>query len=229
MLKIRNLLKEYENGENPLIVLNDISLDIDDGEFVVVLGPSGSGKSTLLNAISGLTDVKSGQIEYDGIDITKLSESELTSFRRGYTSFVFQSYYLMPVLSVKQNIKMGANLTHNKNVEDIIDNVGLRGKENRLPSELSGGERQRVSIARAIAKKPKVMFCDEPTGALDEATGRMILKFLIANQKKEGYTMIMVTHNENIAELSNKIIRMNSGKITGVFDNSPKTVDEIRW
>lgn len=229
MLTISNLFKEYENGDNPLVVLNDISLEIGDGEFVVILGPSGSGKSTLLNAMSGLTDVKSGHILYDGIDITNLNQNELTSFRREYTSFVFQSYYLMPVLSVKQNIKMGANLVHNQDFEDVIESVGLKGKENRLPCELSGGERQRVAIARAIAKKPKVMFCDEPTGALDEATGRMILKYITTNQKKEGYTMIMVTHNENIASLANKIIRMNSGKIVDVMVNTPKTVDEIRW
>lgn len=174
MLKIKNLFKEYENGENPLAVLNDISLEIKDGEFIVVLGPSGSGKSTLLNAMSGLTAVKSGTIENDGVDITKLNQSELTLFRRKYTAFVFQSYYLMPVLTVKQNIKMGANLAGNKDYEEIIAHVGLKGKENRLPAELSGGERQRVSLARALAKRPKILFCDEPTGALDEATGRKI-------------------------------------------------------
>ena len=229
MLKIKNLFKEYENGENPLAVLNDISLEIKDGEFIVVLGPSGSGKSTLLNAMSGLTAVKSGTIENDGVDITKLNQSELTLFRRKYTAFVFQSYYLMPVLTVKQNIKMGANLAGNKDYEDIIAHVGLKGKENRLPAELSGGERQRVSLARALAKRPKILFCDEPTGALDEATGRKLLKYLIDNQKREGYTMIMVTHNENIALLADKIIRMNSGKIVGVFPNRPQTVEEIGW
>ncbi|NLZ85345.1 MAG: ABC transporter ATP-binding protein [Acholeplasmataceae bacterium] len=229
MLKIKNLFKEYENGENPLAVLNDISLEIKDGEFIVVLGPSGSGKSTLLNAMSGLTAVKSGTIENDGVDITKLNQSELTLFRRKYTAFVFQSYYLMPVSTVKQNIKMGANLAGNKDYEEIIAHVGLKGKENRLPAELSGGERQRVSLARALAKRPKILFCDEPTGALDEATGRKILKYLIDNQKREGYTMIMVTHNENIALLADKIIRMNSGKIVGVFPNRPQTVEEIGW
>lgn len=229
MQKIKNLFKEYENGENPLAVLNDISLEIKDGEFIVVLGPSGSGKSTLLNAMSGLTAVKSGTIENDGVDITKLNQSELTLFRRKYTAFVFQSYYLMPVLTVKQNIKMGANLAGNKDYEEIIAHVGLKGKENRLPAELSGGERQRVSLARALAKRPKILFCDEPTGALDEATGRKILKYLIDNQKREGYTMIMVTHNENIALLADKIIRMNSGKIVGVFPNRPQTVEEIGW
>ena len=221
--------KEYENGDEPLVVLNNVSLKINDGEFVVVLGPSGSGKSTLLNAISGLTNVKSGSIVYDGKDITKLNDKELTLFRREYTSFVFQSYYLMPTLTVMQNVRMGGNLVNNKNLQEIIEKVGLVGKENKLPSELSGGQRQRVSIARAIAKKPKVMFCDEPTGALDEQTGRMILDYLIKNHKENGYMMVMVTHNENIALLADKIIKMNSGKIVEVIENDPKDIKDIRW
>lgn len=229
MLEIKNVYKEYENGDEPLVVLNNVSLKINDGEFVVVLGPSGSGKSTLLNAISGLTNVKSGSIVYDGKDITKLNDKELTLFRREYTSFVFQSYYLMPTLTVMQNVRMGGNLVNNKNLQEIIEKVGLVGKENKLPSELSGGQRQRVSIARAIAKKLKVMFCDEPTGALDELTGRMILDYLIKNHKENGYMMVMVTHNENIALLADKIIKMNSGKIVEVIENDPKDIKDIRW
>ena len=229
MLEIKNVYKEYENGDEPLVVLNNVSLKINDGEFVVILGPSGSGKSTLLNAISGLTNVKSGSIVYDGKDITKLNDKELTLFRREYTSFVFQSYYLMPTLTVMQNVRMGGNLVNNKNLQEIIEKVGLVGKENKLPSELSGGQRQRVSIARAIAKKPKVMFCDEPTGALDEQTGRMILDYLIKNHKENGYMMVMVTHNENIALLADKIIKMNSGKIVEVIENDPKDIKDIRW
>ena len=229
MLEIKNVYKEYENGDEPLVVLNNVSLKINDGEFVVVLGPSGSGKSTLLNAISGLTNVKSGSIVYDGKDITKLNDKELTLFRREYTSFVFQSYYLMPTLTVMQNVRMGGNLVNNKNLQEIIEKVGLVGKENKLPSELSGGQRQRVSIARAIAKKPKVMFCDEPTGALDETTGRMILDYLIKNHEENGYMMVMVTHNENIALLADKIIKMNSGKIVEVIENDPKDIKDIRW
>lgn len=229
MLEIKNVYKEYENGDEPLVVLNNVSLKINDGEFVVVLGPSGSGKSTLLNAISGLTNVKSGSIVYDGKDITKLNDKELTLFRREYTSFVFQSYYLMPTLTVMQNVRMGGYLVNNKNLQEIIEKVGLVGKENKLPSELSGGQRQRVSIARAIAKKPKVMFCDEPTGALDEQTGRMILDYLIKNHKENGYMMVMVTHNENIALLADKIIKMNSGRIVEVIENDPKDIKDIRW
>lgn len=229
MIKVNDIYKEFENGEEKLAVLNHISLTINDDDFIVILGPSGSGKSTLLNAISGLTCVNSGSILYDEVDICSLNDKQLTKVRKDYTSFVFQAYYLLPTLTVMQNIKMGADLAGNKNLEEIIENVGLKGKENKLPSELSGGERQRVSIARAIAKKPKIMFCDEPTGALDEATGRMVLKYLIECQKKHKYAMVMVTHNENIALLANKIIRMNSGQIVEISENIPKEVNEIRW
>lgn len=229
MIRIKNIYKEYENGESPLVVLNNISLDIKEDDFIVILGPSGSGKSTFLNAMSGLANVDRGEIYYDDVDITKLNDKQLTDLRREYTAFVFQSYYLLPTLSVTQNIKMGGNLVGNKDLSSIIENVGLKGKENKLPVELSGGERQRVSIARAIAKKPKVMFCDEPTGALDETTGRMILEYLIKNQKENKYAMIMVTHNENIALLANKIVKMNSGRISEIINNTPKKVSEIRW
>lgn len=229
MIEIKNIYKEYENGEDKLVVLNNISLKINENDFIVILGPSGSGKSTLLNAISGLTSIDKGSILYDNTDITNLNDKELTNLRKEYTSFVFQAYYLLPSLTVLQNIRLGADLANNKNISDIILNVGLSGKENKLPSELSGGERQRVSIARAIAKNPKIMFCDEPTGALDESTGRMILKYLIKNQKNNNYAMVMVTHNENIALLANKIVRMNSGKIIEIYENNPKEVDEIRW
>lgn len=229
MIQINHVYKEYENGEKPLIVLNDISFTILDTDFVVILGPSGSGKSTLLNCISGLAKVQLGAILYDDVDITLLKDQELTEFRRKTTAFVFQSYFLMPSLTVLGNVKMGANLAPHQKVHEIIERVGLAGKENKLPSELSGGERQRVSIARAIAKQPKVLFCDEPTGALDEATGRNILNYIIENKQALGYAVVMVTHNENIAQLANKIIRMNSGKIIEIKENVPKTVAEIRW
>lgn len=229
MIQIKNVYKEYENGEEPYVALNNVSFSIDKKDFIVILGPSGSGKSTLLNCISGLARPNSGNIEYDGVDITSLDDTMLTKFRRDYTSFVFQSYYLMPSLTVRGNVKMGANLAKNDNIDEVIQMVGLSGKENKLPSQLSGGERQRVSIARAIAKKPKIMFCDEPTGALDEQTGRSILKYIIQNQKENGYAIVMVTHNENIALLANKIIKMNSGSIVEIIENTPKTVDEIRW
>ncbi|MCL1900908.1 MAG: ABC transporter ATP-binding protein [Firmicutes bacterium] len=229
MIEINNLVKTYENGESKLYALNQVSFTIHNKEFVVILGPSGSGKSTLLNAVSGLEKPDSGSIKYDGREICGLKNKELTAFRREKTAFIFQSYYLLPALNAKANIQMGANLANNKDITDIIKAVGLEGKEKNLPRQLSGGEQQRVSIARAIAKKPEVLFCDEPTGALDETTGRLVMKYLVDLQKNMGLTIVMVTHNTNLAQLATKIIKMNSGKIVEITENKPKKVDEIAW
>lgn len=229
MIKIKDLKKSYQNGEVINPVLKGINLTVEDGEFVVILGPSGCGKSTLLNCISGLEKADAGSICYDELDILTLKDKELTEFRRKTTAFVFQNYYLLNSLSVAANIKMGANLSSNKDIQPIIEAIGLKGKENTYPSKLSGGEQQRVSIARALAKNPSVLFCDEPTGALDEETGRTVLKYLISLQKERKFTIIMVTHNQNIAFLAQKIIKMNSGNIAEVIQNQPKTVDEIGW
>lgn len=229
MIKVDKLRKSYQSGEVVNDVLKGIDFIIEDGKFVVILGPSGCGKSTLLNCISGLEKVDSGAICYDEVDIVKLSDKELTDFRRKTTAFIFQNYYLMNALTVSSNIKMGANLSETKDIQPMINAVGLSGKENAYPSQLSGGEMQRVSIARALAKRPKVLFCDEPTGALDEETGRNVLKYLVKLQKDQNFTIIMVTHNQNIAFLAHKIIKMNSGNILSITDNQPKTVDEIGW
>lgn len=230
MITISNLTKTYENGESKLYALNDVSVEIGGNDFAVILGPSGSGKSTLLNTMAGLEKADAGSIKYDGLEICGLSDKELTKFRRDKIAFVFQAYYLLPSLSAEGNIKMGANLAGVKDFGDIIEAVGLKGKEKRLPNQLSGGEQQRVSIARALAKQPAVLFCDEPTGALDEATGRQILKHLVQLQKEKGLCIVMVTHNANIAAIATKVIKMNSGKIVEVTDNSnPADVDGIGW
>lgn len=230
MIKITNLVKTFENGESRLFALNDVSMEIEDNEFAVILGASGSGKSTLLNAVSGLEKPDSGSIKYDDMEICGLSDKELTKFRRETTAFIFQAYYLLPSLNVEANIKMGASLARIKDFKEIIEALGLKDKEKKLPHQLSGGEQQRVSIARALAKNPKVLFCDEPTGALDEATGRLILKYLIKLQKEKGICIVMVTHNSNIAQIATKIIKMNSGKIIEVKKNlKPADVDSIGW
>lgn len=230
MLKVKDLVKTYNNGEQRLYALNKISFEINKGDFVVILGPSGSGKSTLLNALSGLDPVDSGSICYDETDIVQLNSKSLTEFRREKTAFIFQAYYLLPTLTAEANIRMGANLAKIKDVDDIIEAVGLKGKENRLPHELSGGEQQRVSIARAIAKCPDILFCDEPTGALDEETGRQIMRYLTKLHKEKKLTVVMVTHNSNFSALSTKVVKMNSGKIIDVLTNeNPVTVDEIVW
>lgn len=230
MIRISNLTKTYENGESKLYALNDVSIEIADNDFTVVLGPSGSGKSTLLNTVSGLELPDSGSVKYDGVEICGLSDKELTKFRRDKTAFVFQAYYLLPSLSAESNIKMGASLGGVKDFSGIIEAVGLKGKEKKLPRELSGGEQQRVSIARALAKQPAVLFCDEPTGALDEATGRQILKYLVELQREKGLCVVMVTHNSNIAAIATKVIKMNSGCVVEVIENSsPADVDSIGW
>ena len=226
MITAKNIKKKYNDQE----VLRGIDLKIDKNEFVIILGASGSGKSTLLNILSGLEKSDSGEVVYDNESISDYSEKQLTKFRKDKIGFVFQQYYLLNNLTVEQNVKVGANLVDNKEYVDIIKDLGLEDKLSKYPNELSGGEQQRVSIARALAKKPTVLFLDEPTGALDEETGRKILEYLLKLKDKSHFTMIMVTHNENIAELANKIIHVGSGRITSIVENhKPKSVEEIGW
>ena len=216
MISINNLTKYYGKGESQFKALDDVSVTIDNGEYIVILGASGSGKSTFLNVISGLETLDSGTISYDNNQLDKMNEKELTKFRKDNTAFIFQQYYLLPHLNVEKNVKMGADLANNKDINSFIEAVGLKEKSKKFPSELSGGEQQRVAIARALAKKPKVLFLDEPTGALDEKTGRQVLDYIIKLQKEQKFTMIMVTHNANIADTADRIIKMNSGKIIDI-------------
>lgn len=230
MIKINGITKSYGSRENEFQVLGGISTEIDDGDFVVILGALGSGKSTFLNVISGLETPDSGSVKYDGRDITKLSDSDMTLFRRETVGFIFQQYYLLPNMTVEKNVRMGADLAGQSDYHEIIKSVGLEKKLKKYPSELSGGEQQRVSIARALAKKPKVLFLDEPTGALDEQTGRQALDYIGKLQKEHGFTIVMVTHNQNIAEMANTVIKMNSGKIVEIYNNKvQKTAFEIGW
>lgn len=230
MIEVNAVTKSYGNKDNKLLVLKGITAKIADGDFVVILGASGSGKSTFLNVVSGLEQPDGGSVKYDGRDITELSDSELTSFRKDTVGFIFQQYYLLPNMTVEKNVRMGADLVGKSDYREIIKAVGLEKKLKKYPGELSGGEQQRVSIARALAKKPDVLFLDEPTGALDEQTGRQVLDYISALQKERGFTMVMVTHNQNIAQMANTVIKMNSGKITEVSTNeTPKTAYEIGW
>ncbi len=226
MIKVKNITKSYGNYQ----VLKGISLQVPDGDFAVILGASGSGKSTLLNTVSGLERPDSGNVIYNDREISALSDDELTAFRKENTGFIFQQYYLLPNMNVIKNVKMGADLAGNKDYKEILNAVGLKDKYEKYPGELSGGEQQRVSIARALAKKPNVLFLDEPTGALDEETGRQVLDYICELQKRLKFTMIMVTHNLNIAEMAKTVIRMNSGRICEVFSNeNQKTAYEIGW
>lgn len=230
MIEVHNITKYYGSNENKFQVLKGLSLDIRDKDFVVILGASGSGKSTLLNIISGLERPDEGTICHDGTDITKLTDGQLTQFRKENVGFIFQQYYLLANMNVDKNVKMGADLAGNGEYRQIIEAVGLGDKINKMPGELSGGEQQRVSVARALAKRPKVLFLDEPTGALDEETGRLVLDYICRLQKAYRFTIVMVTHNLNIAEMAKTVIKMNSGKITDTYENeTQKTAYEIGW
>lgn len=228
MIKAENISKSFKDGK--VRVLKEVSLEIQKGEFVVITGASGSGKSTLMSVLSGLERADGGKIFYGEEEITLMTDKQLTEFRRRTVGFIFQQYYLLSHLSVDKNVKMGADLAGNKDYREIIEKVGLSEKLKSRPAELSGGEQQRVCIARALAKKPEVLFLDEPTGALDEATGRSVLDYIAKLQREQGFTMIMVTHNLNIADMADTVIKMNSGKIAEVYKNSAvKTAYEIGW
>ena len=228
MINISNVYKSYNNGK--IEVLRDVSLEIADGEFAVILGASGAGKSTLMNVMSGLEKADKGEVTVNGSEFSSLTDKQLTEFRKNYVGFVFQQYYLLPHLNILNNVKLGADLAKNNNYDEIIQALGLADKLNKRPAELSGGEQQRVCIARALAKMPKILFLDEPTGALDEKTGREVLDCIMKQKEKLGFTMVMVTHNQNIAETAQKVIRMNSGKIVDIYANkTQKTAYEIGW
>ena len=230
MIEVREVQKTYGSGESRSWVLKGVSLAVEEGDFTVILGASGSGKSTLLNVMSGLERPDSGSVCYDGKDLTRLPDNELTAFRKQNVGFIFQQYYLLPNLNVEKNVKMGADLAGNRDYRMIVEAVGLGEKLHKYPSELSGGEQQRVSIARALAKRPRVLFLDEPTGALDEQTGRQVLDYIAKLQRELSFTVIMVTHNQNIAEMAGTVIRMNSGLISEVHANrARKNAWEIGW
>lgn len=228
MIVAENVKKNYKNGK--VEVLKGISLKIEDGQFAVITGASGSGKSTLMSVLSGLERCSEGKILYGTEDITAMREKELTAFRRRKVGFIFQQYYLLPHLSVDKNVRLGADLAGNANYREIIERVGLSDKLKCRPAELSGGEQQRVCIARALAKNPRVLFLDEPTGALDESTGRSVLDYISALQREKGFTMIMVTHNLNVADMADVVYKMNSGIVADTYENaSRKTAYEIGW
>lgn len=230
MIRAENVVKNYTNGKTVASVLKGVSLEIGQGELAVILGASGSGKSTLLSVLSGLEPADGGTVTVFGEELTAMTEKERTDFRKRTVGFVFQQYFLLPHLTVEGNVKLGANLAGNRDYMREIAAVGLEEKRGRRPAELSGGEQQRVSIARALAKNPKALFLDEPTGALDEETGRNVLDHLLKLQKERGFTAVMVTHNPAVAELGDTVIRMNSGRIAETYRNSAKkSAYEIGW
>ena len=231
IVELKNVTREYVTGEHSLKALDGVNLELEEGKFIVVLGQSGAGKSTLLNLLGGLDSPTDGTITVDGKDISKLSRDELAEYRASKVGFVFQFYNLIPTLTVLENVALVKEIAPAAlDPEKILEEVGLADHLNNFPAELSGGEQQRVSIARAIAKNPKILLCDEPTGALDSETGVVVLKLLLNMAKNYGKTIVIVTHNQNIAKMADIIIRVRNGKIKSVEDNvNPTAVEEIEW
>lgn len=231
MITLENVFKTYKTGDVETHALRGVSLSINDGEFIVILGPSGSGKSTLLNVISGLDNITSGSIKFNGEEISKYKEDKLTEFRRDNLGFIFQQYNLLQNLTVYENIQMGADLSKNPlDINETLKHVGLEDSKDKYPSQLSGGQQQRVSIARSVVKNPSIMFCDEPTGALDEETAKQVLNLLQKLNKELKTTTVIITHNPNIANMADTVIRMNSGKIEEIYKNKEKlTANELKW
>ena len=233
IVELKNVSKTYKIGENEFKALDNINLSINKGELVVILGPSGAGKSTLLNLIRGMDKVTSGNLIVDGEDISEYNEKELSDYRAENIGFIFQFYNILPTLTVLENVEIVKDIVKNGlNPKEALKDVGLEKHMSKFPNQLSGGEQQRVSIARAIAKDPKLLLCDEPTGALDSKTGVEVLKLLKKQcDRNDGRnTVIIVTHNSLFAEIADTVIRVKNGKIESVIQNqNPKKIDEVKW
>lgn len=230
-IDVTNLKKSYTTGMVKTEVLKGIGMKLDKGEIGVILGPSGSGKSTLMNILGGIDRGDSGKVSIDGVEISNLNDDKLTDYRRGDIGFVFQFYNLVPNLTVGENIEVVSNISKSPlDTDEVLTAVGMKDKKHRFPRELSGGEQQRVSIARAIVKNPKLLLCDEPTGALDFQTSRSILKLLQEVNKKYGTTILMITHNAAIASMANRVFKLRSGEIVEELVNEKIVpAERIEW
>lgn len=230
-VKLTNISKSYQMGETTIVANKDISFEIEKGEFVVILGPSGAGKSTVLNILGGMDSADSGDILIDGKNIANYSDKELTTYRRLDVGFVFQFYNLVPNLTAKENIELASQIAPAAlDVNTVIEQVGLLNRKDNFPAQLSGGEQQRVAIARALAKNPKLLLCDEPTGALDYETGKQVLKLLQDSCRKTGMTVVVITHNSAIAPMADRVIKINDATVRDVKKNqAPQDVSMIEW
>ena len=227
-IDLKGAKKYYGKGESEVRALDGASLELDEGGVYVILGPSGSGKSTLLNMLGGLDKMDDGVLSIDGVTISKLSDKQLVEYRRSDVGFVFQFYNLIPDLTVKENIQVVADITDSPlDIDEVMESVDIKKYENHFPSELSGGQQQRVSIARALIKNPKILLCDELTGALDTKSARLVLKFVEKVNHKFHTTIIIITHNEAISGMADRVIRIKDGKVSSNVKNEKQNVDSI--
>ncbi len=231
LIKMKNVSKIYKNGDFETKALNKVDLSINHGEFIVVLGPSGSGKSTFLNVLSGLDIPTEGEIFIEDKEISKLNQKELTRFRRENLGFIFQQYNLLSTLTARENIELGYQIAKDPfDIDEMLKSVEIHDQKDKFPNQMSGGQQQRVSIARALVKKPKILFCDEPTGALDEKTGKGILDLLNQLNKKYQTTIVLITHNPAISLMADRVIKMNSGAVVDIQVNQEKAeAKDISW
>ena len=230
-IEFKNIVKEYKMGEITIKALDNTNFEIEKGELVVIVGPSGAGKTTTLNILGGMDKVTSGQVIVDGKEITKLNNKQLIEYRRNDIGFVFQFYNLVQNLTAKENVELATQICSDAlDVNEILEKVGLADRKDNFPAQLSGGEQQRVAIARAIAKNPKLLLCDEPTGALDYKTGKSILKLLQEMARKEKMTVAIITHNGAIAPMADKVIHFKNGTAEKIeINDKPVSIDEIEW
>ena len=226
-----NVVREYRSGQVAVRAADGISFDLDKGKFSIIVGPSGAGKTTVLNILGGMDSATSGEVTVDGRDITRLSKRDICTYRRNDVGFVFQFYNLIPNLTALENVELGLQICNDAlDPYTVLSDVGLDQRLNNFPSRLSGGEQQRVAIARALAKNPKLLLCDEPTGALDYETGKSILKLLQDTCRNKGVTVVVITHNLAITPMADRVVKIKSGKVESVTDNpSPVSISDIEW
>lgn len=230
-IEFHNVGKTYRTGEVEINALHDVNFEIEKGELVVIVGPSGAGKTTLLNILGGMDTLSTGKVLLDGREISGLNKKQLTEYRRHDVGFVFQFYNLIGNLTALENVELANQICKDPlNAEEVLRNVGLEARSKNFPSQLSGGEQQRVAIARALAKNPKLLLCDEPTGALDYQTGKAILQLLQDTGRKTGMTVIIITHNGALTEMADRVIKVRSGTVTDVrLNENPQDIAEIEW